>query len=144
MARVPRRGAGGKFVADPVRVAIKGIQEAQSANLKVIAALKPESAFGRAIQFATTAAHRYAVALTHVDTGALRASQRMELDDNSLRGRVFLDASARNPLSGARTVEYGPFEHVRGGEHAFYRRVVDEYGARIASEAGRMILQGMP
>ena len=127
-----------------VRLTITGLQEAQAANNKLIAALKPGDAFGRAIRYATTAAHRYAVALTHVDTGALRASHRMAIEENFLRGKVYIDPSGRNPRSSVRTAEYGPAEHARGGEHAFYERVLSEYGDTIAEEAGRMIMRGLP
>lgn len=123
---------------------IEGIQRVQAANNQMIAAMKPSGAFGRAIQYATTAAHRYAVAITHVDTGALRASHRMQLEMGSLRGTIYIDPSSRNPRTGQRPSVYGIFEHARGGSHAFYRRVVDEKGRDIAEEAARILRSGLP
>lgn len=128
----------------PLRLTIEGLQELQAVNLQMIAALQPSGAFGRAIKYATTASHRYAVAITHVDTGALRASQRMEVDDRALRGRVFIDQTARNPVSGSLTAVYGVAEHARGGEHAFYERVIDERAEAIAAEAERLIVSELP
>ncbi len=116
-------------MAFDVKLSITGIQEAQAANNRVIAALQPSGALGRAVQYGTAAAHRYAVGVTHVDTGALRASHRMEV--TGLRGRVYIDPSARNPRSRQRTATYGPYEHDRGGEHAFYQRTIDEQGQSI-------------
>lgn len=121
-----------------MRATIEGIQEAQAWNLRKIAAVRPRGALGRAILYGTTAAHRGAVARTHVDTGALRASQRMVMYGDS-EGQVFLDGSATNPRTGQRTAAYGPWEHERGGEHAFYQRTVDEDGPGIEQEMASMI-----
>lgn len=121
---------------------IQGLQQAQKGNLKAIAAMKPGSVFGNAIRAGTVSAHRYAVAQTHVDTGALKASHRMVIA--GLEGTVFIDQGARNPRSRALTSQYGPVEHARGGEHAFYEIVEKRYGTRIASQAGAMLIAGMP
>ena len=120
---------------------ITGVQEAQRANLEAIAALRPGGAFGRAVVYATTAAHRYAVAITHVDTGALRASHRVEV--SGLRGRIYIDPGAVNPRSAQRPAVYGPYEHARGGSHAFYQRVVEERGRQIGERAMGMIVAGL-
>lgn len=121
---------------------IKGLQQAQQGNLKAIAAMKPSGAFGNAIRTGTVAAHRYAVAQTHVDTGALKASHRMVIA--GLEGTVFIDQGARNPRSRVLTSQYGPIEHARGGEHAFYEIVEKRYGTKIAIQAGVMLIAGMP
>ncbi len=127
-----------------MRWTIEGIQEAQAANLRALAVVKPSGAFGRAIHHATAAAHRFAVIFTHVDTGALRAAQRATYTDWDLRGQIFIDPSARNPVSGERPAEYGIYEHARGGEHAFYQRVIDERGNEIVQEAGQIITGALP
>lgn len=119
-----------------VRVTIKGIQEAQQRNQRQIAALKPSGAFGEAIREATVQLQRYAIGLTHVDTGALKSSHRMEV--KNLYGRIFLDPGAVNP-HGQRPARYGPFEHDRGGEHAFYDRTVEEYGQQVLDKATHRI-----
>lgn len=94
-------------------------------------------ALGRAIQWGTAAAHRYAVSITHVLTGSLRASHRMAV--SGLQGRISLDPRARNPRSRQRTAVYGPVEEARGGEHAFYRRTVAEAGRKIGQEMGQRV-----
>lgn len=127
-----------------LRLTIEGIQQAQAANNQMIAALKPRGAFGRALQVALTEAHRFAVIITHVDTGALRASQRMRLNEAALYGLVYIDPAARNPITGERTAIYGPYEHARGGEHAFYERVVNERGQQILGEAADVLVRGLP
>lgn len=113
-----------------VDMTIRGIQEAQRWNLRAIAALRPSGALGRAIQWGTAAAHRFAVSVTHVITGSLRASHRMAV--SGVQGRVYLDTRAKNPRTGQRTAVYGPIEEARGGEHAFYGRTAREAGPRIA------------
>ena len=103
-----------------VRLGISGIQEAQAANNQAIAALKPSGAFGRAIRVGTVAAHRYAVALTHEDTGALRASHRMDVQlDRRPHGRIFIDPNSVNP-HGHKPSVYGPVEHGRGTYGLFF------------------------
>ena len=125
-----------------VNMTITGLQEAQRANLQAVAALRPQGAFGRAVIYATTAGQRYAVGITHVDTGALRASHRVEV--TGLRGRIYIDPSSVNPRSGERPVVYGVEEHARGGSHAFYQRVVDEEGRRIGERALQELRRGLP
>lgn len=117
-----------------IRVTISGLQQMQSRNDRRIARLRSNSDLGRAIQGATAEAHRYAVAVTHVDTGSLRASHRMEV--NGLHGRVYLAPEAINPRSRQKTAVYGYYEHERGGEHAFYERTVNERGAFIRQRWG--------
>lgn len=105
--------------------AIKGIQEAQAVNAKMIARLQPNGEVAQKIKDLTISAHRYAVSITHVLTGSLRASHRMEL--KGLRGRIYLDPQAVNPRSGQKPAVYGFYENKRGGEHAFYDRTVEEF-----------------
>lgn len=112
-----------------VRITITGLQQMQSRNDRRIARLRSSSDLGKAIQGATAEAHRYAVAVTHVDTGSLRASHRMEV--NGLHGRVYLAPEAINPRSRQKTSVYGYYEHERGGSHAFYERTVNERGPEI-------------
>ncbi len=129
-------------MAFDVKLSITGIQQAQAMNNRAIAELQPSGALGRAVQYGTVTAHRYAIGLTHVDTGALKASHRMEL--SSLRGRIYIDPSTSNPRSGQAPATYGPYEHDRGGSHAFYQRVIDEHGAQIEREMERIVQRGLP
>lgn len=121
---------------------IKGLQEAQRAMNKQIAALRPTSKFGQAVKRVTIALQRYAVSITHVwpvKGGGLRASHRMYLAENELEGRIFIDPSAINPR-GQRPSIYGPFEEARGGSHAFYHRTVEERGQEEAAKATKGVI----
>lgn len=120
---------------------ISGIQELQDANIRRIAALKPRGAFGRMLQYIGTAFHRYAVAITHVDTGALKASHRLDLDLDLGRVSIFIDPTATNPRTGERTAEYGADEHARGGTHAFYARTIRERGRRTVRAGLRIFTE---
>lgn len=112
---------------------ISGIQEAQRWNLRAIANLRPDGAFGHAIRDITTQVHRYEVTIAHVDTGAMRASLRIEIQ--GLKARTYLDTAAKNPQTGAKTSVYGEIENARGGDHAFGLRTVNEAAPRIVVQA---------
>lgn len=116
----------------PIRLTIQGIQEAQQRNQRQIAALRPSGAFGEAVRDATVELQRYAIAVTHVDTGALKGSHLMEVKE--LWARVFISPSAVNSY-GLRPASYGPVEHGRGGDHAFYERTVAERGQQVIDRA---------
>ncbi len=124
-----------------VKLSITGLQQAQQRNLRAIAALSPSGALGRAIKLGTVEAHRYAVAITHVDTGSLKASHRIELTND--RGRVFIDPAAVNPRRGRPVEDYAIWEHRRGGTHAFYERVVSERGQQIGAAMSRLVKVGI-
>jgi hypothetical protein len=120
-----------------MRVTSQGIQEEQARNNRLIAAMRPDGALGEGIRRATMRGHRYAVAITHVDRGALRAAHRMVV--SRLQGVIFIDESAVNPKSGQRPHRYGVFEHDRGGAHAFYDRTVDERGDAMIQDVADSI-----
>lgn len=123
---------------------IGGIQEVQEANLKTIAALRPRSVFGEAIKGAMIEAHRYAVQITHVISGALKASHRMEMK-RGLQGRIFVDPNSPPPRNnGTKPAEYAVYEHARGGSHAFYGRTVSEHGHKSAAVGAEILLRGLP
>jgi hypothetical protein len=117
-------------------VSIYGIETAQAAMVRAIEATKPESGMGSAVKTALTVLYRHAVQITHVDTGALRASHRMGLYGN--RGEIYIDPGAQRG-DGQRPAIYGPHEHRRGGAHAFYARTVEEAGATAGNEAAAML-----
>lgn len=121
------------------RVTIEGIQEAQMANLRAIEAMEPNGAFGKAIKDITMSAHAYAVKITHVDSGALKASHRMKIEQQGYRGVISLDGRASGP--NGNPAEYGPYEHGRGGSHAFYERTVREAGRGITDKAVQRIVR---
>lgn len=117
-----------------VQVTIEGIQEAQDKNIRKIAALQPSGALGQAVQIAGLGLHRYAVMITHVDTGALKAAHRIELSKTSkAEGRIYIDPNAVNP-HGKRPAAYGQHEHARGGSHAFYTRTAKEAGPNLVNQ----------
>jgi len=112
---------------------INGLQKAQRWNARAIANLKPGGDVPRAIQIIVTQLHRYELTVAHVDTGAMRASIRMEV--NGMRGRTYVDPQARNPRTGMLTSVYAEAEEARGGEHAFASRTVNEAAPRIINQA---------
>jgi hypothetical protein len=112
-----------------IKADIRGLQQAQAAMNRRIAELKPTGALGQAVKRAGLMIHRYVLGITHVDTGALRASHRIEI--NGTRGKIYIDPNARNPRNGAKTSVYGAIEHARGGSHAFYTRTKNEYGDTV-------------
>jgi hypothetical protein len=99
-------------------------------------AILSTGAFGRMIWYTTMLAHRYAVAATHVDTGSLNASHR--IDVQGIRGEIYIDPAAVNPRSLAWVRDYAHVEHARGGEHAFYELTVDRGGDMIVREAANL------
>lgn len=121
-------------------ITIRGLQKAQAMNARAIAAVSPEGAMGEALQIGTAALHRYAVSITHVDTGSLRASHRMMIDWSQTRGRVYISPSARNPRSFQKPSVYGVYEHDRGGSHAFYERTANEVGSEILRNSTALIV----
>lgn len=118
-----------------VRMTISGIQEAQRDNLRMIAALEPGGAVEAAVQVGLIKVHRYAVSVTHVDSGSLRAAHRMEMESGGLRGTVFIDPGVVNPRSKQLPAEYGVYEHARGGTHAFYDRAYNALGGNVLDQA---------
>jgi hypothetical protein len=125
-----------------LKYSIEGLQQAQAAVLQAANAAKPRNALGKAVKDATTRLHRYAVGVTHVDTGSLRASHHIRV--TGTRGEVYIDPGAVNPRSGERPVKYGVYEHKRGGSHAFYRRTVDEHGDAALQAAGQAVMRALP
>ena len=111
----------------------------EKAALLIIANLKPSGGFGRAVKHLTVGGHAYAQRITDVDTGGLKAAHRMKV--KGLRGAVFL-AGGTGPSGSPR--EYGPYEHARGGSHAFYERTQDEAGESSGNEALRVLRRSFP
>lgn len=98
-------------------ITLKGLQEAQAANLKIIAALKPGGAVGKATQLMTVKAFRWVVTMTHVgETGFLRTSRRMDVQE--LEGIIYT-ASSLNKF-GQNPKGYDVPEQARGGTHQTY------------------------
>ena len=113
-------------------VSIQGIQQTQAQLNRLAANNQPNSVVGAAVEGATQAAHRYAIYVTHVDTGALKGAHTYTV--RGAHGEVYINPRAQRS-DGARPANYGPYEHARGGTHAFYDRTVSEGFNSIASAA---------
>lgn len=114
-------------------VHIRGIQEAQRGNAELMASFKPGGKFAKAIWKVTASLHRYAVGITHVITGSLKASHRMRMQPDGMTGYIWIDRAAVNPRNRQRPSKYGYYEERRGGSHAFYRRTVEEHFSQAAA-----------
>jgi len=112
-----------------VRLDIRGIQEAQRGNAELMASFKPGGKFAKAIWKVTVSLHRYAVGITHVITGSLKASHRMRMNADGMTGYIWVDKTSVNPRNRQRPSRYAYYEERRGGSHAFYRRTVEEHFA---------------
>jgi hypothetical protein len=122
-------------------MSIKGLQEAQQANLKIIQAVKPNSSLGRAVKSAAVYLHRQAVIVTHVVSGTLRASHRI-VQEGPAKYRIYIDPAAVNPASFQKPSIYGIYEHARGGSHAFYETVTNYSGITSLSQGVATELRG--
>jgi hypothetical protein len=120
---------------------IEGLQEAQAACLLALAAMRPDGALGRSVQFGLAAASRYAIASTPVKSGAWRGSHRVK--QSGLRGELFLDPSARNPRGGRPAVYGARWETEKGGRYAVYKNTYQQQNA-IAQAAATALIEELP
>lgn len=136
-----------------LKITVEGLIELQRANEELIHTIRPQNQLGRSVKRVLTFLHKYAVRITHRQTGALASSHVMEflVRRKRIEGRLFISRRTRNPSTGARPYKYGVEEHERGGTHAFYRRTVKEVGeqavlAEIAAlrRASEKPFQGLP
>lgn len=116
---------------------VRNLAEVQAENNRSIAELQPSGALGQLIKDVTLDLHRYDISIVHVDTGALKQAQRMRVE--GAYGEVFIDPYAVN-RKGQRPIVYGPFEHARGGDHAFMDRTIAEYWPQVARRRGAEFL----
>lgn len=131
-------------MSDNEPISIKGLQEAQAAAVKALEAVKPRGAFGRAVQYVLAGAHRYAAAITVVDTGSWRASHKPVMNEQQLHGRLFIDPNAVNPFSKSRPSVYGAILESRGGRYAVYATTEQKAGPALLEEGGRIIREALP
>ena len=120
---------------------VQGMQEAQAALRAVERAAKAGGPLERVVGYVATRLHRYAMSVTHVDSGELKGAHRVRMAGT--RAEIYLDPDAVNDY-GQRPAEYGVYEHDRGGSHAFYRRTVDEVGQQTLNEAANMLRRYLP
>lgn len=122
---------------------IKGIQEAQAAAVRALAAVRPSDGLGEAVQYALAAAHRYLAANTVVDTGAWRGSHRPQMTGPA-SGRIFMDPGAQNPKGGFPAIYGAHLEATRGGRYAVYRTTAEQAGPEILRQAGERLRGKLP
>ena len=118
-----------------IEVYLTGDQALTRTLGRISMAVSPAGGLGRAVQATGEALQRYAAQVTHVETGTLAGSHRFTLLGDAA-GRV-APGPDRNPRSGQPASRYAPYEHARGGGHAFYERTLEEAGRRIAEQAVR-------
>jgi len=124
-----------------VSVTIQGADEVQKALRAAAQVAKQGGALQQAVGAAANHLHAYAVNVTHVDTGALRASHIIR--QSGARALIYPSPAVRNPRSGKSPAEYGIYEERRGGSHAFYARAMGQ--ARQAVDAAEAHLRrGLP
>ncbi len=136
---------------------LRGLERIQRANRQLLEAINPRGGLGRGVKVATLDLHKYAIAITHVKTGTLRGSHIVNFGSGGVgtyrfgniivskaKGRIYINPSARNPVTGDRPAEYGPVEHARRGSHMFYKRTLDERGNAAAALALLEIRRSLP
>jgi len=119
-------------------ITVRGYEEIQAANMRILEGMKPDGALGRAVLYATRALQQGTASRAHRDTGTLAASQMAEVQ--GLQGRVYTADNA-NPKSGDLASVYGPFEEARGGDHAFYNQTMESDAPTILEVAGAQIVR---
>lgn len=104
-----------------IMVSIKGLQEFQKANVRMLRAVKPSGAMGRTVKRNIQDSFKLLYARIHVQTGAAKGAIRMAYREtsNQAEGRVYFDTSARNPRGKIHrtVVSYIGSEFGRGGAH---------------------------
>lgn len=103
---------------------LQGLQEAQSRLARLVQRVGAGSGLRAIIARAVLRAHRYTTMIVHVDTGRLK---------NSLFPRVTMQSNQAYGVVGT-NVMYAPYEHDRGGSHAFFERTVQEDGPAIVRQ----------
>lgn len=101
---------------------------------------------GRLIQHVSMDVHTYSRGITHKITGALARSERLDYVTgmDEVIGSITLDPMVRNPESGGHPVEYGEYEHARGGDHAFFERTFRHFDKMIDSRYLRSFTDNLP
>lgn len=136
-------------MSEALQLVLDGIREAQQVNLRAISQLSPQGRGGRAVFYLISDLWTYAVRITHRDTSGLALSHRMEVKGS--RGEIYIDPASPNPRPQgprqtrphAKPVEYGVYEHNRGGDHAFYDRTMSEQGGNALERAMEYLALGV-
>ena len=124
-----------------IKTVVKGYEQLQAANLKLLSAVKPTGALGAANLYATKSMLRGVIGRAHADTGTYKSSMRAEF--NGLTGRVYV-APNRNPKSGGIAAIYGKYEEARGGSHAAFANTASQDEAKAAQDGIQIIVGALP
>ena len=111
---------------DGVKIEAKNLLAVKKAMANTIKAMQPSGPALAAVQFATLRLHRYMTGIVHFDTSRLKNSLFPDIDASALIGRIYTN------------VNYAPYEHDRGGTHAFMTRTQREDAAATAQTTLRM------
>lgn len=125
----------------PSGVIVQGYEQIQAANRRLLEAMKPSGALGKAVLYGTQQMQKGTSARVHVDTGTYRASQTAAVQ--GLIGRVYT-ASNRNPKGGAAASTYGPYEERRGGSHAAYATTFRSDTPGVMMSAIGLVVDALP
>lgn len=122
----------------------EGQEELLQAINEIVEQMRGQGSLGTGISSVTRGALAYAKEITHVVTGGLQGAHRgtIELTEQP-RGIIFIDPSSINPV-GERPYIYGPKEHGKGGDHAFYARTVAERGQELVVRGVNEMIKGLP
>lgn len=125
-------------------VTYEGLEEVQAALRQLEEALKGDGAAGELVGDTSRDLLAHARDITHVITGGLQTAHRAVLElSGDPRATIFIDPSSVNPL-GERPYLYGPKEHAKGGDHAFYARTVNERGPTAVAGALAKMIERLP
>lgn len=120
LGAVVRVTKAGTTVTRGMQIQIKNLAETQAYFVRLLSETSGRG-LEDLISKATARAHRYTTMIVHVDTGRLK---------NSLFPRTHGRGNFAYGIVGT-NVAYAPYEHDRGGSHAFFERTVDEEGPAI-------------
>jgi hypothetical protein len=125
----------------PNSVTVQGYEEIQAAQRKLLEALKPSGALGKAVLYGTVQMQRGTMSRAHRDTGTYAASQTADVQ--GLAGRVYTAGNA-NPRTGEAASAYGPYEEARGGGHAAYGTTFKSDAPGVIGDAIKIIIAELP
>jgi hypothetical protein len=133
-----------------VTIGIVGLAKLRAALNKLN---RVEKEIGKAVIWGSREMHSRAVEVTPVDTGVLKASQRVRVDIPQMRGRIFIDPAVTNPMRwNRRPAVYGAQLHAQGLRpgrmpgtvRAFYLHAVQTHGYDIGKGMLDKIYRGLP
>ena len=119
----------------------EGMEEVKRALDEAARIAQRGGALEKSAAFAARRAYYYVRSITHVDTGALKASHVIE--QHGLRAYVYPSPAIINPRSRQRVTDYAFYENRRGGSHAFYTRMLEKM-PEFAAQAEAILRRSLP